>query len=64
MTAACLNCCLVFLRRAGHGPTDAANLLAGGAIALTPTEFKLLVALMRHTSDVLSPEELVREVEG
>ena len=67
------------LARAGHGPTEPANLLAGDlevnlglrrvtrageAIALTPTEFKLLVALMRHTGDVLSPEELVREVWG
>ncbi len=33
-------------------------------IALTPTEFKLLVALMNRAGEVLSPEELVREVWG
>ena len=31
---------------------------------LTPTEFKLLVALMRRSGQVVSPEELVREVWG
>ena len=31
---------------------------------LTPTEFKLLVALMRRAGQVVSPEELVREVWG
>jgi two-component system KDP operon response regulator KdpE len=36
----------------------------GAAIKLTPTEFKLLVALMRHTGDVLSPQALVSEVWG
>jgi len=34
------------------------------AIALTPTEFKLLVALMRRAGAAVSPEELVREVWG
>jgi two-component system KDP operon response regulator KdpE len=33
-------------------------------ITLTPTEFKLLTALMKRAGDVLSPEELVREVWG
>jgi DNA-binding response OmpR family regulator len=33
-------------------------------INLTPTEFKLLVTLMKRAGDVLSPEELVREVWG
>jgi len=33
-------------------------------IALTPTEFKLLVTLMRRAGEVVSPEELVREVWG
>lgn len=37
---------------------------AGKPIDLTPTEFKLLVALMRRSGEVLSPEELVREVWG
>ncbi len=36
----------------------------GESIALTPTEFKLLMALMRHPGEVLSLEELVREVWG
>ena len=36
----------------------------GTAIKLTPTEFKLLVALMRHAGDVLSPQALVSEVWG
>lgn len=36
----------------------------GQLIPLTPTEFKLLVALMRHPGEVLSAEELVREVWG
>jgi DNA-binding response OmpR family regulator len=34
------------------------------AITLTPTEFKLLAALMQHAGEVLSPQELVREVWG
>jgi len=33
-------------------------------IGLTPTEFKLLVILMQQTGNVVSPEELVREVWG
>ena len=36
----------------------------GELIALTPTEFKLLVALIRHPHDVISAEDLVREVWG
>ncbi|MBM4422052.1 MAG: response regulator transcription factor [Chloroflexi bacterium] len=36
----------------------------GELIALTPTEFKLLTALMRRMGEVVSPEELVREVWG
>ena len=36
----------------------------GQALRLTPTEFKLLVTLMRHAGDVVSPKELVREVWG
>lgn len=36
----------------------------GESIALTPTEFKLLIALMRHPGEVLSLEELVRDVWG
>jgi DNA-binding response OmpR family regulator len=34
------------------------------AITLTPTEFKLLAALMQHAGEVLSPQALVREVWG
>ena len=33
-------------------------------IKLTPTEFSLLVVLMRHVGEVVSPEDLVREVWG
>jgi two-component system KDP operon response regulator KdpE len=33
-------------------------------LALTPTEFKLLVTLMHHPGDVLSPKDLVKEVWG
>ncbi len=33
-------------------------------IALTPTEFKLLVVLMTRAGEVVSPEEIVREVWG
>ncbi|GAB4522049.1 MAG: response regulator transcription factor [Anaerolineales bacterium] len=33
-------------------------------VPLTPTEFKLLVALMKHPGATISPEELVREVWG
>ncbi len=36
----------------------------GEPVPLTPTEFKLLVALMRHPSEVISAEDLVREVWG
>jgi two-component system KDP operon response regulator KdpE len=36
----------------------------GELIALTPTEFKLLLALMRHPGEVISAEDLVREVWG
>jgi len=36
----------------------------GQVLTLTPTEFKLLVALMRHSGDVVSPKELVKEVWG
>jgi len=36
----------------------------GELISLTPTEYKLLVALMRRAGDVVSPEELVSEVWG
>ncbi len=36
----------------------------GELIALTPTEFKLLTALMRRAGEVMSPAELVREVWG
>lgn len=33
-------------------------------IKLTPTEFKLLITLMHRAGDVVSPDELVREVWG
>lgn len=36
----------------------------GELIALTPTEYKLLITLMRHAGDVVSPRELVKEVWG
>lgn len=36
----------------------------GQPLTLTPTEFKLLVALMRHPGEVISAEGLVREVWG
>jgi len=36
----------------------------GEFLDLTPTEFKLLVTLMRHTGQVITPEVLVREVWG
>lgn len=36
----------------------------GEVIPLTPTEYKLLVALMRRAGEVVSPEELVRQVWG
>lgn len=37
---------------------------AGTPIPLTPTEFKLLVTLMRHAGVTLAPDVLVREVWG
>ena len=37
---------------------------AGTLVPLTPTEFKLLLALMRHPGEVISAEDLVREVWG
>lgn len=36
----------------------------GELVPLTPTEFKLLVTLMRHPDEVISAEDLVREVWG
>ena len=36
----------------------------GELVPLTPTEFKLLVTLMRHPGEVISAEQLVREVWG
>ncbi len=36
----------------------------GKLVALTPTEFKLLATLMRHPNEVISAEDLVREVWG
>jgi two-component system KDP operon response regulator KdpE len=36
----------------------------GQALALTPTEFKLLVTLMHHAGEVVSPKDLVKEVWG
>jgi DNA-binding response OmpR family regulator len=38
--------------------------LHGTSLDLTPTEFKLLVYLLSHPDRVLSPQELVREVQG
>ncbi len=67
------------LARTGQGAQEEGNLVegdlevnlglkrvtrAGLPVSLTPTEFKLLVALMRSKGDVLSPEGLVREVWG
>jgi two-component system, OmpR family, KDP operon response regulator KdpE len=67
------------LSRTGHDAAEEGNLSAGDLevnmslrrvmrggvlIPLTPTEFKLLVALIRRSGEVLSPEELVREVWG
>jgi two-component system KDP operon response regulator KdpE len=37
---------------------------AGTLVPLTPTEFKLLLSLMRHPGEVISAEDLVREVWG
>ena len=36
----------------------------GQPLALTPTEFRLLVTLMHHRGDVISPKDLVKEVWG
>ncbi len=36
----------------------------GEPVPLTPTEFKLLTVLMRRAGEVVSPEELVKEVWG
>ena len=36
----------------------------GQPLALTPTEFKLLVTLMHHAGDVISPKDLVKDVWG
>jgi two-component system KDP operon response regulator KdpE len=36
----------------------------GQPLALTPTEFKLLISLMHHRGDVVSPKDLVKEVWG
>ncbi len=36
----------------------------GELLALTPTEFKLLVTLMHHSGDVVAPKDLVKEVWG
>jgi two-component system KDP operon response regulator KdpE len=36
----------------------------GQVLALTPTEFKLLVMLMHHAGEVVSPKDLVKEVWG
>ncbi|HCC78685.1 MAG: hypothetical protein A2X25_10230 [Chloroflexi bacterium GWB2_49_20] len=36
----------------------------GEPIILTPTEYKLLLALMRHPGEVISAEDLVRQVWG
>jgi DNA-binding response OmpR family regulator len=68
------------LARGGHAPVDDKMRLEEGGlevdlstkrvrrdgelISLTPTEYKLLVALMRRAGNVVSPEELVSEVWG
>ncbi len=67
------------LARSGESASPAERLEAGGLkvdlaarrvtrdgelVPLTPTEFKLLVALMRHPGEVISAEDLVREVWG
>ncbi len=67
------------LGRASQGPSAENKLSASGLevdlrlkrvwrdgqpLALTPTELKLLVTLMRRAGDVVSPEELVKEVWG
>ncbi len=68
------------LARAGHGPeSEARQLVAGNLrvdlnshrvrrdgelVNLTPTEFRLLVALMEQPGRVLSPQQLVAKVWG
>lgn len=67
------------LGRAGESAPSTEQLEAGGLkvdfasrrvtrdgelVSLTPTEFKLLVTLMRHPNEVISAEDLVREVWG
>jgi two-component system KDP operon response regulator KdpE len=67
------------LGRSAQGNTADTRLSAGGLevdlrlkrawrdgqpLALTPTEFKLLVTLMHHEGDVISPKDLVKEVWG
>jgi DNA-binding response OmpR family regulator len=68
------------LSRSGETPASASEQMAWGglvvdlatrrvtrdgeSLALTPTEFKLLVTLMRRQGEVLSPEELVKDVWG
>jgi two-component system KDP operon response regulator KdpE len=67
------------LARGGSSPTPAEHLVTGALsvdfglrhvtrdgelLKLTPTEFKLLAALMRHPGEVISAEDLVREVWG
>lgn len=68
------------LARSGHQPAGKENHIEQGElrvdlrtrqlwrnneqIALTPTEFRLLATLMRRAGEVVSPEELVREVWG
>lgn len=37
---------------------------SGKLLTLTPTEFRLLVSLMRHAGNVVSPKDLVKEVWG
>ncbi|MFQ5398847.1 MAG: response regulator transcription factor [Anaerolineae bacterium] len=69
----------VLIRAGRDGAGDETSLKQGGLevdlntrrvwldeklVSLTPTEFKLLVALMRRAGEVVSPEELVAEVWG
>ncbi len=64
------------LRRGGRGPTEATDVfedgdlrvdfgrrtvsMRGEPIAVTPIEFRLLAALVRHVDQVLSPDRLLR----
>ena len=66
--------------RSNRAPSDDATVLAGGGlevdldshrvlrdgetVKLTPTEFKLLVALMEQPGKILSPDQLVQKVWG